>query len=268
MVAAHEDDWQLFMGDMVSGWLQAGDSTTFLSLTAGDDGRDSLYWQTRERAALQSARIALGAPLTSVEPNCENRAVGNHTMRRCQLGITESYFLRLPDGRRNGGGFARYGKQSLRKLRMRTINSLVAVDGSATYAGWVDLVATLRQLIGSRDISGLTLHATDPSVATNPHDHFDHRLAGFLVADARRDANWPTRYYVGYALGTRAANRSNEQTRQKTAVFTAYDNEMKRSNEKWSAYAEHPAFYSQCMVRTYSRRAPAVEPSRTPVARE
>lgn len=268
VVVAHQDDWQLFMGDMVAGWLQAGDSSTFIYLTAGDNGRDSLYWQARERAALQSTRIALGVPLTGAELTCEHRAVGNHSIRRCQLGVTESYFLRLPDGRRNGAGFARYGRQSLRKLRMRTIPSVVTVDGSATYNGWADLVGTLRQLTGTGDISGLTVHTTDPSVAINPHDHFDHRLAGFLVADARRNESWATRYYLGYALGTRAANRSNEQVRQKTAVFTAYDNAMKHANVKWSAYAEHPAFYSQCMVRTYSRRASGARPSRKPIAGE
>src|SRR5260370_1371414 len=58
-VVAHEDDWQLFMGDIVGKRIRAGHSATFVYLTDGDDGRDSLYWQTRERAALQSTRVAI-----------------------------------------------------------------------------------------------------------------------------------------------------------------------------------------------------------------
>jgi hypothetical protein len=60
-VVAHQDDWQLFMGDIVAKKIKAGDAATFIYLTAGDDGRDSLYWQTRERAALESTLLILGA---------------------------------------------------------------------------------------------------------------------------------------------------------------------------------------------------------------
>src|SRR4051812_48636820 len=62
VVVAHQDDWQVFMVDRIGQSLSAGDSTTFIYLTAGDDGRDSAYWHTRERAALQSTRVAIGAP--------------------------------------------------------------------------------------------------------------------------------------------------------------------------------------------------------------
>jgi hypothetical protein len=80
-------------------------------------------------------------------------------------------------------------------------------------------------------------------------------MAGLLVNDLRKKENWDTHYYAGYALATRAANRSSDQAREKTAIFRAYDNEMVRANKTWSAYAEHPAFYSDCMLRTYARKA-------------
>src|SRR5882757_4208553 len=59
VIVAHQDDWQLFMGDVVAARLKAGDSVTFVYLTAGDDGRDSVYWQTRELAAMRSIRVAI-----------------------------------------------------------------------------------------------------------------------------------------------------------------------------------------------------------------
>jgi len=258
-IVAHQDDWQLFMGDVVAKQIKAGDSVTFIYLTAGDDGRDSVYWQTRERAALQSTRLAIGAAATdSSAVRCARTPVLEHEIQRCVLGNTESYFLRLPDGRRNGAGFVRYNHQSLRKFRGRKIASISAIDGSATYRGWEDLMATTNKLIGpSTAGSRSVLHTSDPSIAANPHDHFDHRMAGLLVNDLRKKERWIAQYYTGYALATRAANRSSDQAREKTAIFLAYDNEMVRANKTWSAYAEHPAFYADCMLRTYARKAPS-----------
>ncbi len=200
-VVAHEDDWQLFMGDVVAKRIKAGHSATFVYLTAGDDGRDSLYWQTRERAALQSTRAAIGP------------AAADSNAISCS---------------------------------------------SAIYHGWQDLKATVSNLISPGSASAeIVVHANDPSVPANPHDHFDHRMAGLLVNDLRNGQKWNTEYYVGYALATRAANRSADDAREKTAIFLAYDKEMIRVNKAWSAYAEHPAFYSECMLRTYARKARA-----------
>jgi hypothetical protein len=130
-----------------------------------------------------------------------------------------------------------------------------AVDGSAVYDSWADLMSTVNQLIGESSVDRIvTIHASDPSVVANPHDHFDHRMAGLLVADLRRKNRWNVVYYAGYALAMRAANRTNDQAREKTALFRAYDRVMTQANVKWSAYREHPAFYSECMMRTYARR--------------
>jgi LmbE family N-acetylglucosaminyl deacetylase len=256
IVVAHQDDWQLFMGDVVAKRIRAGDSVTFIYLTAGDDGRDSLYWQTRERAALQSTRLAIGPDAAdSAAVRCSTTEVLEHTIRKCGIANTESYFMRLPDGKRNGLGFGRHDYQSLRRLRGKKIGTMVTVDGSAAYHGWQDLMATTNKLIGSSSAAAeIIVHANDPSVAANPHDHFDHRMAGLLVNDLRNGQTWNTRYYVGYALATRAANRSADEAREKTAIFLAYDKEMMRVNKAWSAYAEHPAFYSECMLRTYARK--------------
>lgn len=256
IIVAHQDDWQLFMGDVIARRAETGNQVVFIYLTAGDDGRDSLYWTTRERGVLQSTRIAAGAlPADSPMDQCTVVRVLGHAIRKCKIANTESYFLRLPDGHRNGIGFARQSFQSLRKLRQQRITAMSAVDGSATYNGWSDLKSTVDWLIGeSSSTRTVTVHTSDPSVAVNPHDHFDHRMAGLLVYDSRRKARWNVVYYTGYALATRAANRTGEQVRQKTALFRAYDNVMTEANPKWSAYRERPAFYSQCMMRTYARR--------------
>ena len=256
VVVAHQDDWQVFMGDVVANRIKAGDSVTFIYLTAGDDGRDSLYWRTRERGALQSTLVAAGVRPSDSVISCSMTRVAEHEVQECLVGSTRSYFLRLPDGKRNGAGFGLHSYQSLRKLRAGKITAISAIDGSTSYRGWEDIVATVRQLIDASSREDIMLHTTDPSITVNPHDHFDHRMTGLLVADLRQTQNWKARYYVGYALATRAANRSQDEAREKTAIFLAYDKEMMRVNRQWSAYAEHPAFYAECMLRTYARSAP------------
>jgi hypothetical protein len=252
VLVAHEDDWQLFMGDKLVARLDPGNRVVFVYLTAGDNGRDSLYWHTRERAALKSTRVAVGSNAPDDATNCRVVYALRHPIMRCDVGQTRSYFLRLPDGKRDGRGFPRNHYQSLRKLRAGRIMTLDALDGSTSYLGWSDLRKTVTAL-ASEDSMSVVLHALDPSVARNPHDHFDHRMAGILADEVRRGRKWPTTYYVGYALATRAANRSADQTRVKTELFLAYDREMAAGNPAWSAYREHPRFYAQCMQRTYSK---------------
>jgi LmbE family N-acetylglucosaminyl deacetylase len=253
VVIAHEDDWQLFMGDALANRLRAGDRVVLVYLTAGDDAHDSTYWRSRERAALQSTRVAAGTSLRSVA-GCRVVEVKDHPITRCDVSGIASYFLRLPDGRRNGQGFAAHGYQTLRKFRAHKTGPLTAIDGSTTYASWSELASTVSALAVAES-GRVVVHTTDPNIAINPHDHFDHRMAGLLVDDLRRRNHWDVVYYVGYALATRAANRSSDDVRTKTELFLAYDREMLAADPMWSAYREHPAFYSACMQRTYSRRA-------------
>jgi LmbE family N-acetylglucosaminyl deacetylase len=257
IIVAHQDDWQLFMGDVVTQRLRSGNRGVLVYLTAGDDGRDSTYWQTRERAAMQSTRIAVGLPVNQPLA-CSMVAIRDHSIRKCTLGNTESYFLRLPDGKRDGKGFARYGYRSLRRIRANPRAEISAIDGSTTYRGWNDLMATVGAItqLDSPDSRAVTIHTSDPNIVRNPHDHFDHRMAGLLVADLRRQHQVSAMYYVGYALAARAVNRSPRQTQAKTALLLAYDREMTAVNKAWSAYQEHRAFYSQCLQRTYVVRSP------------
>ena len=147
--------------------VQAGARVVFIYLTAGDDGRDSIYWATRERGVLQSTRVAAGvAAGDHSADHCSIVSVLDHAIRKCTIANTESYFLRLPDGHRNGIGFSRHSFQSLRKLRQQRIAAMSAVDGSAAYNGWPDLKSTIDSLIGeSSAIRIVTVHTSDPSVA-------------------------------------------------------------------------------------------------------
>jgi LmbE family N-acetylglucosaminyl deacetylase len=254
VVVAHGDDWQVFMGDVIVERIKSGRRPVFIYMTAGDHGREASYWRQRELAAMQSTRIALG--ITDSPVRCDSVLVRQHRIAHCKLGVSDSYFLRLPDGNRNGRGFARNRFESLRKLHANRVSSVTAVDSSTRYQDWQDLNATVSTLVGMvADSAGssVMLHTTDPSIRINPHDHYDHRMAGKLVESLLRSNGWRGRYYVGYALAMRAPNRTTLQRQEKTEVFSAYDREMKLINPAWSAYREHPGFYAECMERTYSR---------------
>ena len=112
---------------------------------------------------------------------------------------------------------------------------------------------TIAAIVGDSISSPVQVHANDPSVVINPHDHTDHRVAGLLAEQLRKDRRWLASYYVGYALATRADNLSARRRQLKTSLFLVYDREMTRVRKEWSAYREHPKFYTQCMARTYHR---------------
>ena len=256
MIIAHADDWQVFLGDVVVERIKAGRHPVFIYLTAGDHGRDPAYWQQREAAALLSTGIAVGGVPASAS-KCSSIQVGAHSIHRCALGPSESFFLRRPDGNRNGSGFARNHFESLRKLRSNRVGVIHTIDSSGVYSNWQDLTATLASLVrmaaDSMHATEIVLHTTDPSVRINPHDHYDHRMAGKLTETMLKSNDWSGRYYIGYALATRAPNRTTLQRQEKLEVFSAYDRAMIQANPKWSAYREHPGFYAECMERTYTR---------------
>lgn len=259
---AHQDDWQLFMGDVVFKGVRRGNQTIFVYLTAGDEKPAVEYWQTRERAALQSTRLAIGARLDSTV-TCASVPVLTRAVQRCAIANTTSYFLRLPDGRRDGSGFEHNAFQSLRKLHASRISAVRAVDTSATFRNWGDLIATVEEIIGRERVAGspITVHANDPNAAINPGDHSDHQMAGLVATAMRTRAPAEVIYYVGYALAARPDNRTRAQTREKSALFLAYDREMLIANRAWSTYAERPRFYSMCMLRTYARKVRVPRPA-------
>ena len=255
VIVAHQDDWQLFMGDALATHIASGSRIVFVYLTSGDVGRDSSYWRTREAAAIASEAQLVRSSAQSVSPSCDTASVGAHRITRCILQNSTAWFLRLPDGGRNGTGYRTHSYQSLRKLRSRRISVIDAIDNSARYRGWQDLVSTVRAIV-SLESGSVALHANDPSVLINPHDHFDHRMAGRLAQDLERSERWPAFYYLGYALATRDDNLRPAGVQLKTRLFQAYDSVMIAANRRWSALAEHRTFYSECLRRTYWRRSP------------
>jgi hypothetical protein len=170
-VNAHADDALFFRGEGLYTDLHTPEvKTVHVLVTAGDAGRTDGWWETRETALLEATAGTLTpGPVTSARVT-----VNGHRVQRYTAPTWVVYALRLPDGNLDGNGFPATGNRSLTKLRSGAIGSLPAVDGSTTYTGWADLVATLRAIVtasgGRRRARGST-HPTrtaPPAPATTP----------------------------------------------------------------------------------------------------
>lgn len=271
-VVAHADDWQLFMGDVVVEALRRGDPVLAVLTNAGDAARGNEFWRTREVAALASVRAAealAGVPATT--PLCNSMYVpghgwpatrasavtgtGAHRVRGCRTPRMTTVFLRLPDGKPGGTGYAVHGFASMKKLADSTIGRLDALDSSASYRGIDDLGATVTGIIREHQRLGLTMHihTADPDMLANPIDHSDHRVTGQLAIEAARALRVPVTLYSGYSNVRRADNLTPEAAAWKSYCFVAYDRAMMTTHGSWSAYAENAWAHAQYLSRTYAR---------------
>lgn len=260
-IVAHPDDWQLFMGDTVYPQITSGDHVTFIYLSAGGADRPPAYWHAREAGAMASIRAAAtgGNDLKGpIEARCGQVIVRSHPIQRCSEGSTDSYFLRLPDGRPDGSGYLQSGYQSLDKLAHG--QPMAAVDGSTTYLSLTGIeevvIGLLEHELVAANATGLVLHTHDPSPMSNRYDHADHRMAGNIVMSVAAKLNVDAFYYAGYGIADLPANLSDEAINMKQRVFAAYDRERILANPTWSAYAEWPEAYAAWMSRTYKREEP------------
>ncbi len=228
--AAHEDDWQLFMNpsafeDVVSGAVK----TVFVHTTAGDaglgigsGGRRHPYYLARENGADTAIRFMADADDRPAIKSASHRYFNGHLIYRVSYRNTVSYFLRLPDGNPLGTGYQDTSFQSLRRLGEGAIETITAIDGSTSYQGWNDLVATVRAIVHfERAQAGLiqiNVAELDPRI--NPRDHSDH----LMTARAALDAVGPLRcvrrvHYVDYASAQLPENLNSQQRDRESSVF-------------------------------------------------
>lgn len=270
-IVAHQDDWQLFMGDVAAELIRRAPDATFIYLTAGDGGREASYWKARESGALSSVSFALGqtppdrigqvqaAGDRQLPLRCEDVNVDAVPVRRCLLGETASYFLRLPDGNHEGEGFESTGSNSLTKLQAPGASPLGTVDGSHAFASWASLVQTtsaILRLEQKRDSNAqreVCIHSTDPETDFNPRDHPDHRAAGRVAREVASSTRGRLHLYAGYSTYRWPSNTSARGFADKAALFMAYDRARVLVKPEWSAYMGGPHAYSAWLSRTYVR---------------
>src|SRR6266496_4277289 len=168
-IHAHQDDWELFMGDRAYTSVQVATKVVFVFATAGDGGQNTAFWQTRE----QAAQAGIASLVTAGSWSCATQAINGHSIRRCVKGKAVTYDMRLPDGATSGEGYSGHGSMS--QLRDGARATLAALDGSATYASWADLYGTIRGIVDLESGNGsapyVEVHAPETNRTTNPGDH-------------------------------------------------------------------------------------------------
>lgn len=228
--AAHEDDWQLFMNpsafeDVISGAAK----TVFVHLTAGDAGlgiglagRKHPFYLARENGAEAAIRFMANADLAPAERLAAPMSFNGHSIYRVSYRNTVGYFLRVPDGHWTGDGYYETGFESLKRLASGENDVLRAVDGSATYHGWDDLVATLREIIAYErgQATLIQVNVAETNTRINPKDHSDHLMTAKAALDAVKDSRCVRRvYYVDYASSRLPQNLDVQKRDMESSVL-------------------------------------------------
>ena len=246
-IHAHQDDWQLFMGDKVYHALQNGDRIVFVYATAGDAGREQLYWETRE-AAVQASVDSIAGPGAW---SCATQTISTHPIRRCTKANTVSYYMRMPGG--NGSDGLGYGKGSLERLR-DSAQATTAIDGSTTYQTWSDFYTTVGRIVEfeSSDplLASVKVHAPDYSRTLNPNDHPDHWVTADAVQAAAAPRGWSMSWYVDYETRNKSINLSTADHDIKQKEFYAYDDVMYAAGYET---LKTDSWYQAWLWRTYLR---------------
>jgi hypothetical protein len=287
-IHGHEDDWQIFMSPAAYRGAQLGEPIVFIYATAGDAGNTNPnYWQAREAAATASQSVISGQPFASSSWACDQQDVKGHSLRRCSHMNFVAYFLRAPDGSRDGCGYEVHQHQSLSRLMGGVCTPpdptgpMNAIDGSTSYTTWPDFWQTLRAIIEQETLahraSSVWINAPDYDTGKNPNDHPDHVAAGQAVKCAADGGGakcgdpaiakemWNTRWYVGYDIMNRPKNATPGDFTTKSGMYMAYDREMWDQWDSKQTCKDGPchstmcsdyARYSDWLFRLYSRTGP------------
>lgn len=110
-VVAHQDDWILFMEDLIWLDLAGGNPVTIIHTTAGDANMGETYWRNRETGAVAaikkmveyydptvaaSCNLAISTrDFSSITPSVTGIPIPNQNVGYYSCGTVASYFLRV-----------------------------------------------------------------------------------------------------------------------------------------------------------------------------
>lgn len=236
-VTAHEDDWQLFRGYQAYIDLQQSDVYgIFITVTAGDNGDSSSWWQAREAGEIASIEVCLPYGTTSTA-DTPPPTVKGHNIQRTTFTDPDGnkravlYSLRLPDGNMSGAGFPSQSDQSIEKLQSGEIQGITTVDGSTTYDSWDDLVGTIQTIMSNENPdpsqkpwvnANQCWYDTDAS----PKDHPDHVTVG-LALNQFTEGVYRRLWWQAYQIENEAPNLSDGNIMRKKLVYNAYYEKVK-----------------------------------------
>lgn len=259
-ITAHEDDWELFRGEVAySDANNPVNKIVFIHTTAGDAGETDGWWEAREGGAVAAVRSALSPhPLTT-----HVATVRCHPVQRYVCRNTVIYFLRLPDGNPSGSGYPSTNHESLSQLR-DSGKPVSAVDGSTTYTSWADFCETIVQIVASECLEVAQAHpwlnVSDYCSTTNPGDHADHKATADAVrtfASTRFNRAW----FLTYCTEGCAPNLTGAALTNKKRTFDAYGAEVQRMTTlDGSPVGPNQGEWSAWGAKSYVRLVPFGQP--------
>lgn len=200
VIVAHQDDDILFMNRDIEAALSRGEALTTVFVTAGDAGRNAAYWLAREDGVRAAYSSYTGSADWINETATLTDGTSSFTVATSYLADHPEmrlYFLRLPDGFRNGTGSTRYGNESLQQLWDSQIDQVHTVDGTSTYTR-TELTQVLQMLMEQHQPTHIMAH--DHISAFAQTEHSDHRYASLFATLAHQDyaADHEFVAYIGY----------------------------------------------------------------------
>ena len=253
-VVAHEDDWQLFMGEVAHRNLEKTNSKSlFVYLTAGEAGREQVFWNAREIGAMASIAQVYGDTVGNNYNESEKVVAGKNIAYR-SFGNTSSYFLRIPDGNGTGNGFERHGYQSLKKLYQLSINEVSDVTYTNTYT-MDELKQVIRDLVTleSQNVQGTAFYFSESDESINYNSHPDHVISSKIGQEALTEFKGPKFGFEDYGISQKPVNLSEDEIDMKTAMWDHYDFHMINLAGYHTVEREGTIYYSW-LERSYYRR--------------
>ncbi len=226
---AHEDDDLLFMSPDLLHDIQAGNCVRTIYFTAGDDGRDNVYWLSRQKGAETAYDSMLGKAGESWNEQIIKLPGGQLATIANPSGNNKItlVFLHIPDGNLRGNGFNSTSHQSLEKLYTGKIQTIETVDKTSSYTS-AQLVQTLISFM--QTFQPNLIRSQSSNAGTANHDHSDHiNVARFTTLAYKAYIKQHPKtlpsitYYRGYPIRGLPANITNkDDISAKTKAFTAY----------------------------------------------
>lgn len=250
-ITAHEDDWQIFMGDHAYDDLMTADEVVFIYLTAGEAGKEKVFWNAREQGALNSIAWSLNEDNTGSSSLID---IDGKEVMQTILAHTTSYFLRLPDGNGNGNGFPAYGNQSIARVYDGSQFSIDNVTQTSSYNRF-EIISTVRSLIQRHTPPGsqLSFHLQDHDKNINPGNHPDHITASLIGQEALSSLGYrDITLFLDYASSSQPENLDQATYEIKQGLFDAYDYKMQELAGYHTINQEGPIYYTW-LKRTYFR---------------
>ncbi len=242
-VNGHTDDVPLFMSSKLIADIKAGNKVVLVTLTASDEGWGNTsfngssvpFYLSCEKGLVYATKFCYDISVNSnivLTPLLQTVSINGHNITKYVYKNSINYFLRLPDGGAAGAGYSQTGNASLQKLNTGAIAAISAVDGSAAYSGWNDILNTINSIINVENgVNAAYINTPSVNSAYNPSESSDHFYAGLAAQNAVSTFAWAgINEFVGSSSLNLAGNLTNSDFLNCSGVFSVYNYALIENN--------------------------------------